>query len=94
MKVAVTVTSFVRFSIVQLVPDSISHPVHPPKVPFGTAVNVSDVPVSKLPVQEEPAPDVQLRPAGELEIAPLPLPANSTVTVGPVPVKHVTAAVM
>ena len=32
--------------------------------------------------------------AGELDIVPLPVPAKSTVTVGPVPVKQTTLAVM
>ena len=94
MNVAVTVTSFVRFSRVQAVPELIVHPAHPPNVPFGTAVSVTFEPVGKLPVQEFPAVDEQPRPAGELEIAPLPVPENVTVTVGPVPVKQTTFPVM
>ena len=94
MNVAVTVTSFVRFSRVQAVPELIVHPAHPPNVPFGTAVKVTFVPVGKLPVQEEPAVDEQPSPAGELEIVPLPVPAKLTVIVGPVPVKQTTLPVM
>jgi hypothetical protein len=92
LKVAVTVTLLVRFSMVQVVPALMSHPVQPPKVPFGTAVNVTVVPVGKLPVQEEPVLDEQPRPAGELDMVPEPVPAKSTVTVGPVPVKQTTMA--
>jgi hypothetical protein len=45
-------------------------------------------------VHDEPAEDEHPSPGGELEIVPLPVPAKSTVTVGPVPVKHTTLAVM
>jgi hypothetical protein len=69
-------------------------PAHPPNVPFATAVRVTLEPVGKLPVQDDPAVDEQPRPGGELDIVPLPVPAKSTVTVGPVPVKQTTSAVM
>jgi len=45
-------------------------------------------------VQLDPAVEEQPRPGGELDIVPLPVPAKSTVTVGPVPEKHTTFAVM
>jgi hypothetical protein len=79
---------------VHVVPAAIEQPAHPPNVPFGTAVRVTLEPVGKLPVQDEPALDEQPRPGGELDIVPLPVPAKSTVTVGPVPLKQTTSAVM
>lgn len=94
MNVAVTVTLFIKFSMVHAVPALMVHPDHPPNVPLGTAVKVTVVPVGKLPVQEEPGVAEQPRPAGELEIVPVPVPAKSIVTVGPVPVKQTTLAVM
>jgi hypothetical protein len=92
--VAVTVTLLVRFWRVHVVPAAMVQPAHPPNVPFGMAVRVTLEPVGKLPVQDEPAVDEQPRPGGELDIVPLPVPAKSTVTVGPVPVKQTTLAVM
>ena len=65
-------------------------PAHPPNVPFGTAVRVKLDPVGKLPMHVDEHP----RPAGELDIVPLPVPAKSTVTVGPVPLKQTTLAVI
>lgn len=61
-------------------------------MPFGTAVKVTSVPVGKLPVQEPPGVAAQPKPAGELEIVPVPVPAKFMVIVGPVPVKQVTVA--
>jgi hypothetical protein len=94
LNVAVTVTLFVRSWRVQDVPALILQPAHPPNVPFGTAVKVTLEPVGKLPVQDVPGVAAHPRPDGELDIVPLPVPAKSTVTVGPVPLKHTTLAVM
>jgi hypothetical protein len=92
--VAVTVTLLIKFWRTHVAPESISHPAQPPKVPFGTAVKVTSVPVGKLPVQEPPGVAAQPKPAGELEIVPVPEPAKFMVMVGPVPVKQVTVAII
>ena len=91
---AVTVTLLIKFWRMQVAPESISHPAQLPNVPFGTAVKVTSVPVGKLPVQEPPGVAAQPRPAGELEIVPVPVPAKFIVIAGPVPVKQVTDASM
>jgi hypothetical protein len=94
LKVAVTVTLFIKLSTVHIVPLVASHPAHPPNVPVvDVAVNVTVVPVGKLATQAV-ALEAQPSPEGELEIVPAPVPAKSTVMVGPVPVKHVRFAVM
>ena len=87
-------TSLVKFWKMHVAPELISQPAQPPNVPFGTAVNVTLVPVGKLPVQEAPALAAQPKPAGELEIVPVPVPTKFMVTVGPVPVKQITDAII
>ena len=87
-------TLLVKFWRVQVVPAVMVQPPHPPNVPFGEAVRVTLDPVGKLPVQDVPGVAKQPRPDGELDIVPVPVPPKSTVTVGPVPLKQTTLAVM
>jgi hypothetical protein len=58
--------------------------------PFGVAVKVTTVPLTKLALQLVEQPN----PAGELATVPAPVPAKVNVTAGPVPVKQITFAVM
>ncbi len=88
-------TLLVRLSMKHTVPWVLSHPAQFPKVPLvAAAVRVTEVPVGKLPEQLEPLLREQPSPAGELETVPAPAPDESIVTVGPVPVKQVTVAVI
>jgi hypothetical protein len=64
------------------VPSTELHPVHPPNVPFGAAVNVIIEPLTKL-VLQLPAVLAQLNPVGELVTVPEPVPAKFRVSVGP-----------
>ena len=91
MKVTVTVRLSVKVTV-HACPDAISHPAHPTNVelPVGVAVSVTVVPVAKLVEHVAAHPS----PAGELAMVPVPVPAKSTVSVGPVPVKQVTFAVI
>ena len=88
-------TLFVRLFIVHTVPEVLSHPAQLTNAPVvAAAVKLTVVPVGKLPVQEEPLLKEQPRPDGELDMVPEPVPAESTVMVGPVPVKQTTVAVI
>jgi hypothetical protein len=71
-------------------PEVESQPFQPPKVPLGTAVNVTIVPLANAALQLL----MQLSPAGELVTVPLPGPGKFTARIGAEPVKHVTFAVM
>jgi hypothetical protein len=98
-KVAETATSEVKLFIVQVSPEMELQPDQPPNVPRGVAVSTTVVPVAKVPTHTPPVL-AQLIPAGWLLTVPAPVPAKSTVTVGPEPpplvvlVKQVTFAVI
>jgi|SRR5215831_5554479 len=79
--------------MMQLVPDTLSHPDQLPKLDpaFGVAVNVTGVPVAKIAAHTVG----QLMPAGELVTDPLPV--TDTVTAAPpplLPIKHTTLTVI
>jgi hypothetical protein len=84
LKVATTATLVVRFSIVQVSPDTEPQPDHPPNVPKGVAVRVTSVPVGKLALHKV-AVLAQLSPRGELLTVPNPVPRKVTEIVGPEP---------
>ena len=95
MNVTVTVTLLVKLLMIHVAPAMLSHPAQPPNVPLvAAAVRVTVVPVGKLPVHVEPPLNEQPKPEGELETVPAPAPEESIVTVGPVPVKQTTFAVI
>jgi len=79
---------------VRLGPEVVSQFDQPPKIPVVFAVKVIGVPLAKLALHVV----AQLRPAGELVMLPVPVPANCAVRIGaeppPVPVKQTTVAVM
>ena len=64
----------------QVVPETVSHPLQPEKVEplAGVAVNVTDEPLVKLLAQ---VPDEQVIPAGLLVTVPPPVPALVTESV-------------
>lgn len=65
---------------VQLSPDTLPHPDHPPKSEkiVGVAVSVTCVPVVKVPVHGFPDAGAQKRPGGLLVIVPVPVPTRMT----------------
>jgi hypothetical protein len=84
------VISLLNLSITHTFPDTVSQPAHPPNVDpvLAAAVNVTVVPEGKLAVQFAAQPS----PTGELDTVPMPVPAKSSVMIGPL--KQTTVAVM
>lgn len=97
LNVAVTVVSPCKVKV-QLELLFVHPPDQPPndEDPTGVAVRVTGVPLEKLALQLA-AVLAQLIPEGELVTVPEPLPAKTTVRIGPpppLPVKHTTFAVI
>jgi hypothetical protein len=102
LNVAVTARAAVKLLMVHTspLPSTLSHPLHPPNAPLGTAVNVTVVALAKEELVQLTDELAQLSPAGELVTVPEPVPAKLIVRLGPelppppVPVKQTTLPVM
>src|SRR5262249_22520398 len=79
LKVTDTVRALITVKV-QLSPDSLPHPTHPPKSEkiVGVAVSVTVVPRAKVPLHGLPGAGAHLMPAGLLVIEPLPVPVLIT----------------